>query len=215
MTYMPTHFEQTDQDEINAFLAANPFATLVVMLDGELWPTPLPLIHRPSGSGFGTFIGHVSLNNEMWKTPANEDALAIFQGPNTYITPNWYATKAETHEVVPTWNYAAVHAWGRITVHHDDKFKRMAVGLLTKIHESTNDIAWKMGDAPQEFLTSQLEGIVGFEFEVTRLKAKWKLNQNRTEADRAGVIDGLAARNTGDDSAIRRMMTLPNDPDAI
>ena len=207
MTYVPEHFEQNDRAEIEAFLTTNPFGTIVVILNGELWPTPVPLIYKPAKSGWGTIIAHVAINNDMWKADADQDVLVIAQGPNTYITPNWYATKAETHEVVPTWNYVSVHAWGKMTVHHDPKFKRMAVGLLTKIHEEANEEPWRMGDAPQEFLQSQLEHIVGIEIAIDRLKAKWKMSQNRAEADRAGVIAGLEERNTDDDATIRAMMT--------
>lgn len=213
MTYMPEHFAQHDRTQIEAFLSSNPFATIVVNLNGELWPTPLPLIYRPDGEGWGTFIAHVAKSNDMWRVGPDEEILVIAQGPNTYITPNWYATKAESHEVVPTWNYVSVHAWGKMTVHHDAKFKRMAVGMLTKIHESPNEQPWKMGDAPQEFLEDQLEHIVGLEISIRRIKAKWKLNQNRTDADRAGVISGLAERSAGNDIAIREMM-IAREPDA-
>ena len=206
MTYVPSHFRQDDADQIAAFLASHPFATVIVNLDGELWPTPMPLIYQSTEGSHGQFIGHVARNNTMWRASADSEVLVIFQGPNTYITPNWYATKSETHEVVPTWNYASVHAWGRMTVHHDVKFKRKAVGLLTKIHESSNPNPWKMADAPGEFIADQLTHIVGIRIDITRIKAKWKLNQNRSEADRAGVIAGLGERSTGDDSAIRELM---------
>ena len=212
MTYLPEHFAQTDAADIEAFLNANPFGTLVVNLNGELWPTPIPLIFQPDHGEFGRFIAHVSIQNDMWRADPNQDVLAIFHGPNTYITPNWYATKRETHKVVPTWNYATVHAWGKMTVHHDEKFKRMAVGLLTKVHEATNEQPWKMGDAPQDYLVEQLDGIVGLSIDITRIKAKWKLNQNRTEADRAGVIVGLEVRDTGDDQAIRNLMIKAKKP---
>ncbi len=203
MTYMPAHFEQTDRDEVAGFLAAYPFATVVVQINGQMWPTPLPLIHKPASDDWGTFIGHVALANEMWKTDVT-DALVIVNGPDGYITPNWYATKAETHQVVPTWNYSAVHAWGRMTVHHEAKWKRMAVGMLTQIHERTNVEPWKMGDAPQEYLADQLEHIVGIEISIDRLKAKYKLSQNRTGADQEGVLKGLQER--GDSNHLLQMM---------
>lgn len=213
MTYVPEHFDQSDKAEIEAFLNSSPFGTVVVNLNGELWPTPLPLIHRPATEGWGVFVGHVALNNDMWKAQPDQEVLVILQGPNTYITPNWYATKAESHEVVPTWNYASVHAWGRMTVHHDPRFKRMAVGLLTKIHEKSSDQPWKMGDAPQEFLESQLEHIVGIEIDIDRLKAKWKMSQNRNEADRDGVIVGLEQRAVGDDALVREMVIKSQEGD--
>ncbi len=209
MTYLPSHFEQEDRGKIDTFLAAHPFGTMVVELDGEMWPTPLPLIHRPAADGWGTFIGHVARANRMWQADANKEVLIIINGPDGYISPNWYATKAETHEVVPTWNYAAVHAWGRMVVHHDVKFKRMAVGMLTQIHERNSEIPWKMGDAPQEYLAGQLEHIVGLEIRIDRLVAKWKLSQNRTGADRAGVIAALSSRG-GDDDLVT-MMTETHD----
>lgn len=213
MTYVPEQFKQQDPAEIKAFLDAHPFATLVVMLNGELWPTPLPLIYQPAEEGHGKFIGHVALANDMWRAEADQRVLVMVNGPDTYISPNWYATKAETHEVVPTWNYIAVHAWGTMSVHHEPKWKRMAVGKLTQIHEATNKLPWRMGDAPQEFLAEQLEYIVGIEIEIDRIVAKYKLNQNRTEADRTGVIAGLDHRDTGSDASIRDLMTktLEND----
>ena len=203
---MPQHFEHHDRAEIEEFLRNHPLGTIVVNLNGELWPTPMPLIYQPFSNGWGKIIAHVALNNEMWKTNYDQDVLIIVQGPNTYITPNWYPTKAETQKAVPTWNYLAVHAWGKMTVHHDAKFKRMAVGMLTKIHEQTNERPWKMGDAPQDFLADQLDHIVGIEISIDRIKAKWKLNQNRSVADRDGVIAGLEDRATGDDSVVRDYM---------
>lgn len=211
MTYLPEHFASTDRDEIADFLQAHPFATIVVSINGELWPTPLPLIYRPAESGWGSFLGHVAKNNPMWEAEADQDVLIIVNGPDTYITPNWYATKTETHQVVPTWNYTAVHAWGKMTVNHDPKFKRMAVGLLTNIHEKTSPVPWKMGDAPQDYLADQLDHIIGIEIEITKLKAKWKLNQNRTDADRAGVIAGLTERNLGNDLQVRDQMQSNDD----
>jgi transcriptional regulator len=199
MTYVPAHFEQTDSDEIADFLKAHPFGTIVVQMNGQLWPTPLPLIHKAVDGGHGSFICHVARANEMWQADADQEILAIINGPDCYISPNWYATKAETHEVVPTWNYASVHAWGRMTVHHDARWKRMAVGMLTQIHERTNDIPWKMGDAPQPYLTDQLEHIVGIEIAIDRVKAKYKLSQNRSIADREGALVGLEQRGDSDD----------------
>lgn len=217
MAYLPEHFAQHDTTEISAFLQAHPFATIVVRLGDDLWPTPLPLIHRPNEEGWGHFIGHVALANDMWRADTEQDVLVIVQGPDAYITPNWYATKAETHKVVPTWNYTTVYAWGRMTVHHDPKWKRMAVGLLTQLQERSNAQPWRMGDAPQEYLNDQLEHIVGIEIAIDRLSAKWKLNQNRTDADRAGVIAGLTERDRDHDATIRELMSsdLTMDPDAV
>lgn len=205
MTYLPPHFEQTDPDTVASFLGAHPFGTIVVQLDAGLWPTPLPLIYRPAPQNWGSFVCHVAKANRMWEANTEQDVLVIVNGPDGYITPNWYATKAESHEVVPTWNYAAVHAWGRMTVHHDAKFKRMAVGMLTQTHERNSTVPWKMGDAPQEYLADQLEHIVGLEISIERLVAKWKLSQNRSDADRAGVLSGLTNRD-GDGDLLQMMI---------
>lgn len=207
MTYLPPHNAQTDRDEITRFLNAHPFGTVVLQLNGAFHPTPLPLIYKPAtDDSWGRFIGHVAIANPMWQADVNQEVLAIIDGPDAYITPNWYAAKAEHHRVVPTWNYATVHAWGAMTVHHDDKFKRMAVGLLTQIHERTSTEPWKMGDAPQDYLAGMLEKIVGIEIRIDRLVAKWKLSQNRDDADMQGVIDGLAERELPGDDALRAMM---------
>lgn len=206
MTYLPPHNNQTDRDEITAFLNAHPFGTIVLQLEGALHPTPLPLIYQPAKGGWGRFVAHVALANPMWQAEPEQDVLVIINGPDAYITPNWYPAKAEHHKVVPTWNYAAVHAWGRMTVHHDPKFKRMSVGLLTQIHERGSEIPWKMGDAPQDYLEGMLEKIVGIEISIDRLVAKWKLSQNRSEADQHGVIDGLRERSGSDDLGVSAMM---------
>lgn len=211
MTYLPAHFEQDDPGEIRAFLATNPFGTIVVNLNGELWPTPIPLIWKPSKGEWGKFIAHVAIDNDMWRADLHEEVLVIMQGPNTYITPNWYPSKADDHKVLPTWNYTSVHAWGKMTIHHDPKFKRMAVGLLTQIHERSSEQPWKMGDAPQDFLNTHLEHVVGLEIEIDRICAKAKLNQNRTESARQGVIAGLEKRATGDDALIRDLMVARRD----
>lgn len=211
MTYLPEHFEQNDSAEIAAFFQSHPFATVIVNLDGTLWPTPIPLIYQLAADNHGTFIGHVALANDMWRCGAAQEVLVIVNGPDAYITPNWYETKADTREVVPTWNYATVHAWGTMTVHHDSKWKRMAVGMLTQIHERTNAVPWKMGDAPQEFLANQLEHIVGIEIDVSRILAKYKLSQNRNASDRASVLAGLAQRDSGSDHAVRQFMIAQTD----
>lgn len=200
--YLPPHFTQSDPQEIESFVKAHPFATVVTMVDGQMWPTQIPLFM----SHGDTVIGHVARNNQMWRHDTAHDVLVVFSGTDAYITPNWYKTKQLTHEVVPTWNYTSVCFWGTLKLHDDAQWKRMAVGKLTQIHERMNETPWKMGDAPQDFLESQLENIIGIEISVTRTEAKWKLNQNRTDADRRGVIAGLHDRSTGHDSAISYVM---------
>ncbi|MCA9834620.1 MAG: FMN-binding negative transcriptional regulator [Thermomicrobiales bacterium] len=207
--YLPDHFNQQDADEIAAYMHAFPLATVITMVDGQMWPTQIPLFLQGD-----VLIGHVARANQMWKHDGTTDVLVVFGGADTYITPNWYETKRLTHEVVPTWNYASVNIWGELTLHDDAKWKRMAVGKLTTIHERTNAEPWKMGDAPQEYLESQLGHIIGIEISINRLEAKWKLNQNRTLADREGVIAGLSNRGSQPDATIAEMMRTTITPDA-
>lgn len=199
--YLPDHFSQNDVDEIAAYMQAFPLATVITMVDGELWPTQIPLFLQGE-----VLIGHVARANRMWQHENERDVLVIFAGADSYITPNWYETKRLTHEVVPTWNYASVNIWGEMILHDDAKWKRMAVGKLTTIHERTNAQPWKMGDAPQTYLESQLDHIIGIEISIKRLEAKWKLNQNRSLADREGVISGLGDRNNDADAVIADKM---------
>lgn len=206
MTYLPEHFAQDDRERIIEFLHGHPFATVVLQLDGSLHPTPIPLIYQPAGEGWGKFIGHVARINRMWRADPEQEVLVIINGRDTYITPNWYPGKQVHHKVVPTWNYATVHAWGRITANNDAKFKRMVTAVLTNIHEKTNQPRWKVGDAPQDYISMQLGKIVGIEIQIDRLVAKWKLSQNRTEEDREGVMRGLEERDDGQDANVLAMM---------
>jgi transcriptional regulator len=135
----------------------------------------------------------------VWSSSADTEVLAVFQAADAYISPNWYPTKQETHEVVPTWNYAVVHAWGQLVVHEDEKWVRGAVGKLTQAMERASDRPWKMGDAPQDYIRSMLGNIVGIEIPIQRIIGKWKANQNRNDADRNGTIDGLRTRATEND----------------
>jgi len=194
MTYLPDHFREDDPDRIRAVIDEHPLATLVAHDDTGLHAHHLPLLLDPDQGPHGTLIGHVARNNTLWQTAANTDVLVIFQAANAYITPNWYPSKEETHEVVPTWNYAVVHAWGPLLVHEDEKWLRGAVGRLTQAMERHNDRPWKMGDAPQPFLRDLLENIVGIEIPVSRVLGKRKASQNRTIEDREGAIAGLKTR---------------------
>jgi transcriptional regulator len=195
MTYLPDHFRQDDASRLKALIDAHPLATLVAYTEDGLQAHHIPLLLDDRQGKHGTLIGHVARNNMLWTDAADLDVLAIFQAADAYITPNWYPTKQETHEVVPTWNYAVVHAWGPLVVHDDEKWTRAAVGRLTQAMERANSPAWRMGDAPQNYLKGMLESIVGIEIPISRVVGKWKASQNRTVADRQGAITGLVERN--------------------
>jgi transcriptional regulator len=207
MTYLPPHFREDDPARLKALIDSHPLAVLVAHTADGLQAHHIPLLIDASQGERGTLIGHVARNNKLWTTASGADVLVIFQAADAYITPNWYPTKQETHEVVPTWNYAVVHAWGPLVVHDDEKWVRGAVGRLTQAMERQNTPPWKMGDAPQEYLRGMLENIVGIEIPVRRILGKWKASQNRTDADRDGAVAGLTDRDAPGDRAMAQIMT--------
>jgi transcriptional regulator len=173
---------------------AAPFANLVTMGAEGLDATPLPLMMDTSDGPRGSLIGHVARANPQWRTTdTRQDALAIFSGPDSYITPSYYETKRLTGKVVPTWNYVTIHARGRISFFEDPEALLALVRRLTERHEAGRADPWAVSDAPADFTQSQLRAIVGVRLEITALTGKWKMSQNRSPADRAGVISGLRA----------------------
>lgn len=206
MTYLPPHFREDDPTRHKNLIDAHPLAVVVAHTVDGMEAHHIPLIIDTRQGEHGTLIGHVARNNTLWESAADTEVLVIFQAADAYITPNWYPTKSETHEVVPTWNYAIVHAWGQLVVHDDEKWVRGAVGRLTQAMERTNTPPWKMGDAPQEYLLGMLDQIVGIEIPVRRIVGKWKASQNRTDADRDGAIAGLIERDGPGDRAMANIM---------
>jgi transcriptional regulator len=155
----------------------------------------------------GALVGHIARGNSQWReTNISGNALAIFMGPDAYISPSWYKTKDETGEVVPTWNYIAVHASGSITFFDDtERLIRVVTDLTTKF-EHNSEAPWKVSDAPKNYIKKQLKGIVGFEMQIGRIEGKWKLSQNRGDADRIGAIRGLRSRRLKNDFEIAKEM---------
>jgi transcriptional regulator len=190
--YTPKAFEVTDLALLHAAMKQSELATLVTMTTQGLVATHLPLLLDETKGEYGTLTGHVSRANLQWReTDTNADALIIFLGLDTYVTPNWYPAKQETGRVVPTWNYAAIHAYGRLTFYEDPEWLRNMVTELTNRHEASFPAPWQVTDAPAVYIDSQLKAIVGFEFRILRLEGKQKFNQNRSADDRLGVIEGL------------------------
>lgn len=189
--YNPAAFRETDSEVLRAAIREYPLATLVTQGAEGLEATHLPMLLNGD-----VLRGHIARANPHWqKYEAGTEALAIFTGPQHYISPNWYASKREHGRVVPTWNYVAIHARGPLTFHHDPEWLRELVTALTAEHERTQERPWRVSDAPSEFIDAQLRAIVGVEMTVTSLEGKWKLSQNRPAADADGVIEGL-----GDDA---------------
>ena len=188
--YIPPHFVETDPAQLTALVAAYPLATITAATAQGLVANHIPLLPAPDGS----FIGHVALANDMHRLIAPDTpVLAIFQGVSAYVSPNFYPSKAQHHRHVPTWNYQVAHLHGHLTFQHDDHAKRAAVALLTRQHEHrlNGDQAWKMADAPADYLAQMLQNIVAFRFVPLRVLVKSKLSQNRDDPDHAGTVAGL------------------------
>lgn len=191
--YLPKHFEQQDLESLTSLLKTYPLGTLVTQHEGVLEANHIPfLIEGPLAAG-GKLIGHVAKGNPVWKHDVTtQETLVIFQGPESYITPNWYPSKQVHHQVVPTYNYAVVHVYGQLSVTHDEAVKRRIVGDLTASMEKMRESTWQVSDAPAEYIEKMLNAIVGIELTITRIQAKWKVSQNRDAADREGVAHGLS-----------------------
>ena len=200
--YIPAHFA-IDDDAVLQLLARHGAADLVTQTADGLVATMLPFVYEPAVGEHGALYGHVARNNDQWRRPAHGESLAIIRGPDAYISPSWYASKAEHGRVVPTWNYVTAHVYGRLVVHDDPVWVEDIVRRLTAKHETARLAspgqapAWSVDDAPRKFIEGQLRAIVGLELQITRIEAKAKLSQNRPAADIAGVVGGLSAR--GDD----------------
>lgn len=216
--YIPAHFA-ADDAAVRELLARHGAADLITLTPGGLLATMLPFAYEPGagqqGSGWGSLYGHVARNNEQWRKPAQGESLAIVRGPDAYVSPSWYATKAEHGRVVPTWNYVTAHVYGQLMVHDDPAWVEDVVRRLTAKHEAARTAspgqasAWSVDDAPRTFIEGQLRAIVGLELRITRIEAKAKLSQNRPAADIAGVMAGLAAR--GDDRSAEAVQRANQD----
>lgn len=195
--YIPPQFEEVSADAISGVIEEAPLACVVANTRSGLVANHLPLLKHPQGD----LIGHAALANDMHRLITDgQEVLAVFRRDDAYVSPNFYPSKQEHHRHVPTWNYEVVHAYGTITFQHDAHAKRAAVGLLTRYHERrvNGAEAWRMADAPAEYMTTMLDGIVAFRIAVTRVLAKSKLSQNREARDYFGTVEGLRASGHAD-----------------
>jgi transcriptional regulator len=199
--YLPSHFSEARPDVLRAFVREHPLGLLVTQnRAGGVDANSVPFILDADGDGPGVLRAHVARANPLWQTARDDvDALVVFQGPHGYVSPGWYPTKAVHGKVVPTWNYVMVQARGRLRAIEDAAWLREFVGRLTERHESTRDAPWSVGDAPADFIESMLRAIVGIEIPLTSLVGKWKVSQNRSADERAGVVEGLL-RERGDEA---------------
>lgn len=200
--YLPDLFRVDDIAQMHALMRARPFAALVSAGALGLYASHLPTVLKHEGP-YGLIECHLARANPHCKELGEVgEALMIFQGAEGYVTPNWYPSKAQTGKVVPTWNYAVVHAYGRLEVMNDAEWLRRHVSELTAQQEKSESKPWAVTDAPETFVNAMLRGIVGFRFAIARLEGKWKMSQNREMQDRVGVVKGLGARRHGDDPEI-------------
>ena len=192
--YIPKQFEETDVEVLHELIRIKPLATLVTLNAGGIEANHIPLILSAETKPYGTLSGHVARSNPLWQDhPADADVLVIFHGSESYITPSWYASKAESGKVVPTWNYVSVQARGRLRVIHEPDWMLSQLQSLTAHNEAGFEHPWAVADAPHEFTRKLLDVIVGIEIEITELKGKWKVSQNRSDQDRASVVGGLTS----------------------
>ena len=206
--YLPSAFRQDDLAELHAQLQANPFALLTSAGATGVQASHLPLLLAPDEGEFGTLYGHFARANPHWRDlQGSAEALAVFSGPDAYISPGWYPAKAEHGKVVPTWNYIAVHARGPVELIEDPERLLQIVSRLSDQHESGRARPWAVSDAPRDYIDTMLRAIVGFALPIRRLEGKWKLGQNRSAADQAGVRDGLAASPSPGDRELAARMT--------
>lgn len=192
--YQPTHFREHRLDVQHGLIRSHPLALLVTAGPGGLMANPIPFVLDPGAGEHGTLRCHLARANPQWREmQAIAECLVVFQGVESYITPSWYATKRESGKVVPTWNYATVHCWGRPAVMDDADWLRRQITALTDQQEARRTEPWRVTDAPEPFLAAQVRGIIGVEIPIARIEGKWKVSQNRVDADRAGVREGLLA----------------------
>lgn len=198
--YTPAHFA-AGPGAIGDLLSRPAAANLVTMTSQGMLATLLPFVFDPSVGERGALHTHVARNNAQWSEPAIGEALVIIQGADAYISPSWYASKAEHGRVVPTWNYTAAHVYGELVIHDDPVWLAGQVRRLTGVNEAGFDQPWSVDDAPERYISGQLRAIVGLELVITRIEAKAKLSQNRPDADIDGVVAGLTARGQAESAA--------------
>jgi transcriptional regulator len=206
--YTPAHFRVTEAAALHRIMVAHPLGVLVTSHEGSMDANHIPFEFDPTIGPLGRLSAHVARANPVWQQClAGADVLVIFRGNESYISPNWYPSKHETHRLVPTWNYEVVHAHGRLRVRDDEKFLRGVLARLTRVHEAQEPKPWKMGDSAPEYIDMMLRAVVGLEIDITALEGKSKLSQNREPRDVAGAVQMLRQR--GSDELAQAMEKPP------
>lgn len=204
--YTPPHFREDDLTALQTLLAAGGLCNLVTATADGLVATPLPMILAPDEGERGVLYGHIARANPQWQAMPAGEGLAIFMGPDAYISPSWYANKPIDGKVVPTWNYVALHVYGPVEYFDDSERLLDVVTRLTNRHEGTRGAPWAVSDAPADFIASQLRGIIGVRLPITRIDAKKKMSQNRSAEDRNNVAKGLQDSERDSDRAAGKLV---------
>ncbi len=208
--YVPSHFDENCPQVLHAHMERYPLATVIAATAKGIQVNHIPVIFERGGGGLGTLKGHIARANSLWRDlKGGAEVVVVFQGASHYISPNWYPAKREHGKVVPTWNYTAVHARGRIGWTEDATWLREFLEALTNSHERQYETPWRVSDAPEDYIQQMLAAIVGFEITIGSLTGNWKVSQNRSEADRGGVVSAL---NASGDARARAMAALVAEP---
>lgn len=205
--YRPRAFQEDRLEVLHGLIREHPFAIIVTNGPAGLLATHAPMELDADAGPRGTLVGHLSRANPQWEEMhASQETLVVFQGPQAYISPSWYPSKQEHGRVVPTWDYIAVHAWGRAQTFDDAESLRAVLDSLTDHHERGRPKPWAVSDAPDDFVDGAMKAIVGFRIEIGRIEGQWKVSQNRSSEDRRGVIEGLQS---GDEQARGIAASIP------
>jgi len=190
--YLPRHFEERDTGRLRGLIQRYPLGALITATESGLDANQIPFVFAHRASGAGTLHGHIARANPLWREVMPDAAvLVIFRGPDSFISPSWYPSKSENARVVPTWNYAVVHAHGVLRFVDDAAWVRSHVEALTREHEGKRESPWAVTDAPADFVDKMVAAVIGIEISITRQVGKWKASQNRSMSDRVGVVEGL------------------------
>jgi transcriptional regulator len=209
--YVTPVFKEEDLPVLHDAIRQSGLATLVTLGADGMEASHVPMLLDPEPAPFGTLHGHIARSNPQWQREAADGhALAIFLGPDAYITPSWYATKRETGKVVPTWNYVAIHVYGPVRFFDDANRLLAHVTKLTKHHEARRAAPWAVTDAPEDYIGGQLKRIIGFEIPIARLEGKWKMSQNRPAQDRVGVVEGLVREGGPAEAVVAKIVAAAN-----
>jgi transcriptional regulator len=209
--YVSPVFKQEDLPVLHEAIRQSGLATLVTLGADGMEASHVPMLLDPEPAPFGTLHGHVARSNPQWqRATADGHALAIFLGPDAYISPSWYPTKQETGKVVPTWNYVAIHVYGPVRFFDDPNRLLAHVTRLTERQEARRQAPWAVNDAPEDYIRGQLSRIIGFEIPIARIEGKWKMSQNRPAQDRVGVVEGLVREGGPAEAVVAKIVAAVN-----